>query len=321
MANVLWLSRKIVEAVGLDPAECISLVRKSLEWQSQGLLEIPAKIGVHPPKGRHINAMPAFSEQLHTAGMKWVADFPHNRNLGLPTIQGIIVLNNADNGVPICVLDGSRITAVRTAAMTAISVLTCAVPNVHTVTIVGTGVEAETHVMTLPKALPRLKTIRIVGRTVRAATDFCERVRATASVPLQPFGDREDAVRTAEVVVTVTNMINEPLLQSDWLCPGATVVVLDNVGKEKSLLYSMDRVIVDDRRPFATEEVKHRFPNGVPHIDADIGEVLSSKVEARKCSTDRVLIMNLGSAGCDLVVAHDVYTRAVKKGLGTNLEL
>ena len=320
MAHVLWLSRQDVEAVGLGPAECINLVRKSLEWQARGLLEVPAKVGVHPPKGRHINAMPAFSEQLHTAGMKWVADFPRNSKLGLPTIQGIIVLNNADNGIPICILEGGRITAIRTAAMTAISVLACAVPNLHTATIVGTGVEAETHVMTIPKALPSLKTIRVVGRSLKAATEFCEKVGPRAAVTLYPFGEREDAIRTAEVVITVTNAISEPLVQLEWLSPGATVVVLDNVGKEKSLLYSMDRVIVDDRRPFATEEVKRRFPRGVPDIDADIGEILSSKVEARKCPTDRVLVMNLGSAGCDLVVAHDLYMRAVELGLGTNLE-
>jgi ornithine cyclodeaminase/alanine dehydrogenase-like protein (mu-crystallin family) len=99
--DVLWLSRSDVDAVAVTPNECIDLVRQAMEWQADGALEVPAKIGIHPPKGRHINAMPAFIGPVGAAGLKWVADFPANRKSGLPTIHGLIVLNCGNDRIVI----------------------------------------------------------------------------------------------------------------------------------------------------------------------------------------------------------------------------
>jgi ornithine cyclodeaminase/alanine dehydrogenase len=321
MPTILWLSRNNINAAGIGPAECIALVRKAMEWQGAGLLEVPAKIGIHPPRGRHINAMPAFIGPLQTAGLKWVADFPENRKLGLATIHGLIVLNSPKTGETLCVMDGGSVTAMRTAAMTGVSLGACASSSVRLGAIVGTGTEAVSHVMTLPKALPTLKTLRIVGRDVEAATRFCQEMSPTAEVELIPFPERERAVRGAEVIVTVTTAVSTRLLEPDWISPGATVVVLDNGGKETTLLHSLDRVIVDDRRPFSTEEVQRRYPAGVPKIDAEIGEVLTSRLPGRRNEQERILVLNLGNAACDVVVATEIYQRAVTMGLGVVIEL
>jgi len=321
MASVLWLSQKDVNAAGLEALECIDLVRKSTRWRALGLLEVPPKIAIHPPRGRHINAMPAFAGVIPAAGMKWIADFPQNRQLGIPTIQGIVVLSDPDTGTPLCVMDGASITAARTAAMTALSLQTCALPGVTTGAIVGTGTEARSHVLTLPRGLPTLKTLRIVGRTRDAADRFCEMLQPNSEVELSPGIDREAAVRQAGIVVTVTNATTTPLLEANWLSPGTTVVVLDNPGKETKILDCFDRVIVDDPHPFATDEVKRRFPMGVPVIDADLGEILTSRVRGRTNAEERILVMNLGSAACDVVVAQEIYARCKASGSGTVVEL
>jgi alanine dehydrogenase len=321
MPKLLWLSRHDVNAVGLGPTECIDLVRKTMEWQGEGLLEVPAKLGIHPPHGRHINAMPAFVGPLQAAGLKWVADFPENRKFGLATIHGLIVLNNPETGVPLCVMEGGTVTAMRTSAMTGVSLQAFALPSAKLGTIVGTGTEALSHVITLPKALPTLRTLRIVGRELRAATRFCEEVGHKAGVELIPLAERELAVRGADIIVTVTNSVSTRLLEPDWISPGATVVVLDNGAKETTLLHSLDRVIVDDRRPFATEEVKRRFPTGVPKIDGEVGEILAGRIQGRRNPQERILILNLGSAACDVVVATEIYQRATNAGHGMVLEL
>jgi ornithine cyclodeaminase/alanine dehydrogenase len=105
VGDVLWLSRSDVDAVAVTPNQCIDLVRKAMEWQAEGSLEVPAKIGIHPPKGRHINAMPAFIGPSGAAGLKWVADLPANRKYGLRTIHGLIILNDPDNGSPFCIME------------------------------------------------------------------------------------------------------------------------------------------------------------------------------------------------------------------------
>jgi alanine dehydrogenase len=319
--EILWLSRQDVNAVALGPTDCIDLVHKAMEWQADGLLEVPVKVGIHPPKGRHINAMPAFIPPAGAAGLKWVADFPENKKLGLATIHALIVLNEPETGVPICVIEGATVTAKRTAAMTGLSFRACALPSVTLGTIVGTGTEAFSHTITLPKALPTLKTLRIVGRELAAANHFCQEMASAADVELIPFLDRELAVRDAEVIVTVTNAVSTRLLEPAWITPGATVAVLDNAGKETTLLHSMDRIIVDDRRPFATEEVRRRFPTGLPRIDGEVGEILRGRVEGRRNPRERILVLNLGSAACDVVVATEIYRRAIKIGLGVTIEL
>ncbi len=319
--DVLWLSRSDVDAVAVTPNECIDLVRQAMEWQADGALEVPAKIGIHPPKGRHINAMPAFIGPAGAAGLKWVADFPANRKSGLPTIHGLIVLNDPETGAPFCIMEGALITAKRTAAMTGLSFQACALPSVTVGTIIGTGTEAISHVTTLPKALPTLKMLRIVGRELAAAERFCQEMSPASSVELVPFLNRELAVRGAEIVVTVTNATNTRLLEPTWIAPGATIAILDNAGKETTILHAMDRIIVDDKRPFATEEVQRRFSAGLPRIDGELGGVLTGRIKGRSNPEERIIVLNLGSAACDVVVATEVYKRAIETKLGMKTKL
>jgi ornithine cyclodeaminase/alanine dehydrogenase-like protein (mu-crystallin family) len=248
-------------------------------------------------------------------------DFPENKKLGLATIHGLIVLNDSETGVPFCVMEGAVVTAKRTAAMTGLSFQACALPRVTLGTIVGTGIEALSHAITLPKALPTLKTLRIVGRELAAATRFCQESAAAAGVELIPFSDRKLAVQNAEVIVTVTNAVTMRLLEPDWIGPGATVAILDNSGKETTLLHSMDRTIVDDRRAFASEEVRHRFSTGLPCIDGEVGEIIRGRVEGRRNAQERILILNLGNAASDIVMATEIYQRAISIGLGVTIAL
>jgi alanine dehydrogenase len=321
ISEILWLSRDDVNAVALGATDCIKLVQKAMEWQADGSLEVPAKIGIHPPKGRHINAMPAFLPLLGAAGIKWVADFPENKKLGLATIHGLIVLNDPETGIPFCIMEGATVTAKRTAAMTGLSLQACALPNLTLGTIVGTGIEAVSHVIGLPKALPTLKTLRVVGRELAAAERFCQEMASLADIELIPFLDRELAVRGAEAIVTVTNAVSTRLLEPPWISPGATVAILDNAGKETTLLHSMDRIIVDDRRPFETEEVRRRFAAGLPRIDGEVGEILRGRIKGRNNAQERIIVLNLGSAACDVVVAKEIYSRAVNMGLGVAIKI
>jgi len=320
-ADILWLSRLDVNAVAISPIDYVDLVRKAMVWQAEGSLEVPAKIGIHPPKGRHINAMPAFAAPLGAAGLKWVADFPANKKLGLPTIHALIVLNDPATGVPFCVMEGALVTAKRTAAMTGLSFQSCALQSVTLGTIVGTGMEAVSHVETLPKALPKLETLRVVGRDLPAAERFCKAMASATHVELIPFLDRELAVQDAQIIVTVTNEVNTRLLEPGWIAPGATVAILDNAGKETTILHSMDRIIVDDRRPFATEEVRRRFAAGPPRIDGELGEILIGRIKGRSNPEERIMVLNLGSAACDVVVATAVYQRAIEMKLGCTIQL
>jgi ornithine cyclodeaminase/alanine dehydrogenase len=172
----------------------------------------------------------------------------------------------------------------------------------------------------LPHALPSLQRITVVGRDAAAASRFCEAMGAMRGMPvLAPTEDREQAVRDADVVITVTTAVNTRLLEFEWLRAGCTAVVLDNGGKETGILYAVDRVLVDDPRSFQSEEAIQRFPGGVPPIAATIGEILLGQTPARTADDERILILNLGIAAADIALAVEICERARVLGRGTLL--
>ena len=204
MSEILFLSGLQIESVGLTAAECVGLIRRTLACT----MEMPPKSGVHPPKGRHVHAMSAFIPSLCALGVKWIADFPRNPGIGLPTLSAVIILNDPETGVPLCIMDGVR-TKLREESETA--------------AIIGTGVQASAQARGLPAMLPGLRQIFVVGSELTKATRFCQE---TGSPKFLPAATRKQAVEGADIVVTVTNAVRDPLLEAAWLKPGVTVVVL-----------------------------------------------------------------------------------------------
>jgi ornithine cyclodeaminase/alanine dehydrogenase-like protein (mu-crystallin family) len=319
--TVLWLSRDDVEAALPPLPEQLRCMRDALAWQSQGLAETPPKFGVHPPEGRHVHAMPSLLPDGRGLGLKWLAYYPKNKAAGLSAIFAFIVLNDPRTGVPLAVMDGTIITAARTSATTAVSLEACARRGSVVAAVVGPGIEARAHLAVLPLALPKLARVWVVGREAAQAERFCAGMAPRTPLALAPTANREEAVRDADVVLTVTTATTERLLEFEWLQAGVTAVVLDNGGKETSILHRVDRVLVDDRRPFREPETLGRFPAGVPALDAEIGEVLLGRAPGRLNDTDRVLVLNSGIAVCDITLASAVYDRAVRLGRGTRLPM
>jgi len=317
---VLWLSGAEVERLGVTPDEWIALAEHTLKWHAETSTEVPPKLGVHPPAGRHILAMPALVAPLGAVGMKWISDFPGNRPRGLPSISGLIILNDPATGFPRCVMDAGVVTAWRTAAVTGVAVRACARHPVETVGLIGTGAQARSHLAILWSALPRLRHMLIAGRDQAKAVAFCAAQQRQGMV-LIPVGSPREAIVDSDVIVTLTSDLSTSLLEPEWVKLGATVIVLDNAAKETRMLAAADRVVVDDRAGFESEEGRRRFPSGFPKIDADIGEVLLGRKPGRTAPRERVLIVPLGIGALDIAGAVEVYQRAVTAGVGTMVSL
>ncbi len=130
MSNpLLYLSRADVEAVALDMPAIIGLLETAFREKGAGRVEMPPKPGIHPRPDAFIHAMPAYIPALEAAGIKWVSGFPENVARGLPYISGLIVLNDAETGLPYCVMDCTWITAYRTGAASALSASTSRGPR------------------------------------------------------------------------------------------------------------------------------------------------------------------------------------------------
>ncbi|MBW1955263.1 MAG: ornithine cyclodeaminase family protein, partial [Deltaproteobacteria bacterium] len=133
--TLLYLSRNDVESLGLEMAEIIDVVEKGFFELGHGRVEMPPKPGIHPGEKANafIHAMPAYIPALESAGIKWVSGYPDNPEKGLPYITGLLIFNDVDTGIPRAVMDCTWITAMRTAAASAISARFLARPESETV--------------------------------------------------------------------------------------------------------------------------------------------------------------------------------------------
>ena len=136
----LYLSRRDVETVNLEMVTIISLLEQAFMDKGKGKVEMPPKPGIHTLPDAFIHAMPAYIPSMKSAGIKWVSGYPENFKRGLPYINGLLILNAADTGIPYAVMDCAWITAFRTGAASALSAKYLARPESETVGILACGV-------------------------------------------------------------------------------------------------------------------------------------------------------------------------------------
>ena len=156
--ELLYLSRGDVESAGLPMNEIIDSLDNMFKEKGEGRVEMPPKPGIHTRKDAFIHAMPAYIPGMESAGMKWISGYPGNQAKGLPYIYGLLILNDPDTGIPICVMDATWITAQRTGAATAVAAKYLARPDSTSVGIIACGVqgrsnlEALSHIFNLSRA-------------------------------------------------------------------------------------------------------------------------------------------------------------------------
>jgi ornithine cyclodeaminase/alanine dehydrogenase-like protein (mu-crystallin family) len=152
--KVLYLSRADVETVNLSMKEIIDLLEKAFLEKGNGKVEMPPKPGIHTMPDAFIHAMPAYIPSMRSAGIKWVSGYPENFKRGLPYISGLMILNDAETGIPYAVMDCAWITAMRTGAASALSAKYLARPESEAVGILACGVQGRTNLEALACLFP-----------------------------------------------------------------------------------------------------------------------------------------------------------------------
>ena len=171
--EVLYLSKKDVEKVGLSMAEIIETVEDSFREKGEGRVEVPPKPGIHPRPDSFIHAMPAYIPSMNAAGIKWVSGFPENYKRNLPYITGVIILNDPETGVPICIMDAAWVTAMRTGAATAVAAKYLARRDSKVFGIIGCGVEGRSNLEAITVVFKDLEEVRAYDINKDNLTDTC----------------------------------------------------------------------------------------------------------------------------------------------------
>lgn len=282
------------------------------------------------PVGDHefFGVMPAFVREPQALGAKLVTVFGRNAALNLPTHLGVIVLLSPHTGALIAVMDGQRITAARTAAVSAISATALARDDSSVMAILGTGVQARSHLEAMEIAF-ELSEVRVWSPTPDHQMAFLEEMQSSTTAALAGANSAEQAVHGADLIVLVTSA-SEPVVRSEWIKPGAHVIGVGacrpNQREMDPALIARSRLFVDSRAAALVEagDIVMGMADGAfgaSHICGELGEVLAETIEGRRSSKEVTIFKSLGLAVEDVVAANLVYQRALDQDVGLELQL
>jgi ornithine cyclodeaminase/alanine dehydrogenase-like protein (mu-crystallin family) len=295
---MLVLSRSEVEEL-LDLDALLDALAAAHAELSAGQASLVPRMGAFAGDTGILGAMPAYAPSAGL-GCKLVTLFPDNRDR--PTHQALIALFDPATGTPVALMDGTYITAMRTAAAAALAARLLARPDARVLAILGTGVQS------------------------RSAQEMFPRARAFEEVRVAGRGEFEDAVRGADVVHATTASA-EPVVRFDWLSPGTHVssVGYGAGGSEldPAIVERADVVVVEQRNsafaplPAGAPELEPRGRDGV----VELGEIVAGTAVGRSSGEQITLYKSVGVAVQDLAAAALVLAAARERGAGQEIEL
>jgi alanine dehydrogenase len=322
---MLVLSRHDVEEL-LDPDRLVDAIASAMADMSAGRGSVPNRTAADVAEvGGALIAMPAYLAGARALAAKLVAMFPGNAALGLPTHKAIIAVFDPQTGAPEAVMDGEVVTAMRTAACSALSARLLAREDAAVLAILGTGVQARAHALAVQRVRP-IREVRIAGRNGDRVRALAGELGAVASESYT------DAIAGADIVCACTHS-PEPVVRGAWLDPGAhvTSVGFNPEGREVDAdAVARALVVVESRTaalapyPAGSNDLVWAIRDGAvgrDHIHAEIGELVSGTRPGRTSPDQVTLYKSVGVAAQDAAAAALVLQTARERGLGTEVEV
>jgi alanine dehydrogenase len=322
------LSAAEVESL-LDLDELVDAVQAAMIDLSSGRASMPARVAAAvPDRQAMLAAMPAYLPSAGALTTKLVSLFPQNEDR--PTHQALICCFDPDTGTPLAIMDGTQVTALRTAAGSALASRLLARPGASVVAVIGTGVQARAHARALAR-LAGVAVIRVGGRNPLRVQHIVDDLVADG-VPAEAASSTEDAVRSADVVCAATHT-DRPVLRHDWLKPGAHVNSVGyNIGGDGEIdvaTIAESLVVVESRAsalaapPSGAVELRLAIEQGA--LDAErvieLGELAADPTIGRSEDSELTLYKSVGVAVQDAAAAALVLKTAHQRGVGTEFSI
>ena len=307
-------------------ADCIELMSDALAALARGEVLQPLRTIIRPPNAKGLlGLMPAYrSGEQGAFGLKAICVFPENPSLGKDAHQGAVTLFSRENGELLALMNASAITAIRTAAVSAVATRILARESAEQLAIIGAGVQARTHLAALAHVRP-IKRARVVARTFEHARELVSEMQSQFAFPIDAVANNEDAVRGADLIVTATSSL-QPVIDKDWISPGTHI---NAIGTHSPSSREIDtatmaaaRIFVDRRESALNESGDYLLAakEGAVTPDsivAEIGELLVGTKTGRTSETEITIFKSLGLAIEDVASAEYLYRKAKTANAGT----
>ena len=320
------LNREAV-AESLSHAECIEAVEVAMRAVSRGDTIMPLRRYLDiPGRGGKFTLMPGYLGEPCTFGVKIVSKYPRSADSPHGSHVGAVMIFDSEEGIPLALLDGNELTAIRTSAASALATRILARPDGATLAILGTGTQARHHIQALSCVRP-ITEVRVWGRTGAHARRLLRLLALPAPVTARVCGSAREAVEGVDLVCTTTSAA-EPVLEGKWLAPGCHVnlvgAAIAGSAEADIDVVTRSRFFVDYRASAMDQagELLAAIRDGVVselHIAGEIGDVLAGRVAGRRNDEEITVYKSLGVAAQDLAAAYAAFRNAERKDVGVDL--
>ncbi|HWI20232.1 MAG TPA: ornithine cyclodeaminase family protein [Vicinamibacterales bacterium] len=298
------------------------------KFSSREVLQPVRSVLTVGPTKAYFGLMPAYVPSPASLGAKLVTVFGENHKRQLPSHLATILLLDPDTGGLLAIMDGRYITEARTAAVSAVSTRFLAKPDAGTLAIIGSGVQARSHLEAY-QHVRQLKEVRIWSPNAGSRSRFVDDMSPSVNFPIVNAPTAEAAVRGADLIVLVTSSPT-PVIEDAWVADGAHVVC---VGACRPTQQEMPPALVKRGRLYVDSSAAALVESGdivmniaaglfdASHIRGEIGELVLGRVPGRSTASEITIFKSLGMAVEDVVAADLVFRRASESGAGTELTL
>ena len=332
--NILFLNNKAMARCGVqDMAAVMEDVKRVYRLTDKGDVIAPGKCVMRWGKtvedenvlGR-INAMPGYiGGEYDMAGIKWIGSGPMNYKQGLPRASVTMVLNDPDTKLPLCIADGTEVSAMRTGASGGVAIDQLAKKDAAVMTICGCGAQAVTQLQAALLVRPSIKTVYAYDIRPEAAERFAQNaITAHPGVQVIPTQNVEQAVRESDIIDCVTLAV-EPFICGAWLKSGALVMNMADYEVDYDCIRRAGKIVVD-----YWDSIKHRMISTVAFmwrdglvkdedIHGEMGQILNGSKSGRENDEEIIYFNAVGAGIMDIAVTARCYRAALAQGDGVML--
>ena len=325
---MLILSEEEVAAT-VDMEEAISAVEKAFLELEEGSAQQPPRtvMEISEYKGS-ILFMPSYLREGSVVSAKIVSIYGENVKRGLPTLHSAIILCDPETGEIRCLMNGNYVTAIRTGAGSGVATKYLARKDSEVCGIIGAGAQAWTQLWAV-LTVSKVNHVKVYDIVREKAVEFAKRAMERFEITAEATDSAEEASRNVDILVTATTS-RVPVLRGEWLAPGTHINSIGWMGAGSRELDSETvaraKVVVDNREAVLSEICDFTTPIAEGkitenHIYAELGEIIAGKKLGRTGEEEITLWKSVGQSIQDAAVAKIVYLKALKKGLGTHIEL
>lgn len=343
--EILFLNNVAMEALGSgdiqagmhDVKKIYSLFCAGQNKETGDGITIPDKVVLRFGKGDklseythgRINAMPGRvqSGDLEFAGIKWIGSGVHNYELGYPRANALVILNDPHTKLPVCIADGTAVSATRTGASGGVAVELLSRQDSSVLTLCGAGVQGRTQLQAVILVRPGLKQVYVYDKFPANAQKYVEEMQAKyPAIAFENVAEEKlgECVGKSDIVITATTA-DSPFIKGQWVTKGTLLVNISGNEMERECVLMADKTVVD-----FWESVKHRNSSTIARMSneeayrdfvptAEVGEILNGTKPGRENDEEIIYFNPVGAGVLDMIIVHRCYETALREGKGQKL--